>query len=417
MQILTPKIMLQFSAKVIIDTRSTKKDNTHSVKLRISYDYQQHYYLLNKSFTKERWDKIMSEKAKGKDLDEQLVLKAIEKRAIDTINSLHPFSLTSFEKKLFKRSYKKSDLLLMMKDYQDELLQKGSKGTSECYKSSESSIKAYLKAKKLPHPIFEDITPEWLTKYEEWMLSRGRSVTTVGIYMRNIRTLMNIAIDKGLLNHEAYPFGKRKYIIPATRNIKKALHKDDIKNIYNYSPISKQEEYAKDMWMFSYLCNGMNIKDIALLKHSSLVNNQIEFIRAKTANTKKQDSKPIRANINSPMRAIMHKWGKHSIDPEEYLFDILAKNDDSEEIFRKVKQTTKNINKYMKKIGVKLGIEQPLTTYVARHSFATILKNSDTSVQYISEALGHTSLQTTAIYLDSFEKEEIEKNQEKLLDF
>lgn len=70
----------------------------------------------------------------------------------------------------------------------------------------------------------------------------------------------------------------------------------------------------------------------------------------------------------------------------------------------------------MKKIGVKLGIEQPLTTYVARHSFATILKNSYISVQYISEALGHTSLQTTAIYLDSFEKEEIEKNQEKLLD-
>jgi integrase len=409
--------MQLISVKVILDTRRQKKDGTYPVKLRLAFDYNQKYYNLNSFFSEEKWDQIMKAKTSGTNYELQLFYKNLERKAIETINNLHPFSITGFEREYFKRSYNKADMLSMMKEYRNNLYKKERTGTAKCYDSTCSSISKYLKLKKLPNPIFEDITPEWLTNYEDWMLEEGRSVTTVGIYTRNIRTIINIAIEDGLLNHDAYPFGKRKYIIPASRNIKKALSKEEIKLIYNYEPIHDAEQRARDIWMFSYLCNGINMKDIAQLKHSNIDGNQLSFIRAKTINTKKQDRKPIRANINAPMRKIIQKWGRASLNPDDYIFDILSKKDTPEDIYKKVKLATKVINNYMKRIGVNLGIEQKVTTYSARHSFATILKNSNTSTQYISEALGHTSLQTTAIYLDSFENEEIEKNQEKLLDF
>jgi len=249
------------------------------------------------------------------------------------------------------------------------------------------------------------------------MLSQGKSTTTVGIYMRNIRTIVNIAIENGQLNHEAYPFGKRKYIIPASRNIKKALKLDEIEKIFNYIPVHKAEERARDLWMFSYLCNGINVKDIAMLKQKNIENDKIIYHRAKTINTRKQDRHPITAYLNEPMRKIIRQWGQRSLNPEEFIFDILTLKDTHDVVYKKVKQATKTINQYMDRIGRRLGIKQKVTTYSARHSFATILKNSNTSTEFISEALGHTSRQTTANYLDSFEKETIVENQEKLLNF
>jgi integrase len=409
--------MQRVSAKVVLDTRKPLVNGSYTVKLRLAFDYKQKYYSLNASFSKEKWEQIMSPNSKGNNFELQLIYKSLEKRAIDTIKDLHPFTLTAFEGSYFSRTYNKRDMLSKMKDYMNELYTKERTGTAKCYDSAYNSISKYLKLKKLPNPTFEDITPVWLTNYEDWMLEEGRSVTTVGIYMRNVRTIINIAIEDGLLNHDAYPFGKRKYIIPAARNIKKALSKEEIKLIYNYEPIHDAEQRARDIWMFSYLCNGINMKDIAQLKHSNINGNQLTFIRAKTINTKKQDRKPIRANINAPMKKIIQRWGRASLNPDDYIFDILSKKDTSEDIYKKVKGATKIINNYMKRIGVNLGIDQKVTTYSARHSFATILKNSNTSTQYISEALGHTSLQTTAIYLDSFDNEEIEKNQDKLLDF
>jgi site-specific recombinase XerD len=70
-----------------------------------------------------------------------------------------------------------------------------------------------------------------------------------------------------------------------------------------------------------------------------------------------------------------------------------------------IHQVIKMTNKYMKRIGEKLGIEGDLNTYAARHSFATILLQSDAPVAFISQALGHTNLKTTQSYLGSFDDE------------
>ena len=89
---------------------------------------------------------------------------------------------------------------------------------------------------------FEQIIPEFLRSYERWFIAQGKSITTVGIYLRCLRDVMNVAMEQGMMRIEDYPFGKRKYIIPTGRNIKKALTLSEISKIYNY----KAEEKSID---------------------------------------------------------------------------------------------------------------------------------------------------------------------------
>jgi len=135
------------------------------------------------------------------------------------------------------------------------------------------------------------IKPDWLEKYQKAMELESKSLTTIGIYTRSLRTIFNIAIDEGIEN---YPFGKRKYQIPAPQNTKKALNKLELKLIFEYKPKARSwEELAHDIWMFSYLCNGANIKDICRLKNKNLNEKTITFVRAKTERTTIKNQKNI----------------------------------------------------------------------------------------------------------------------------
>src|SRR5690606_20388033 len=117
----------------------------------------------------------------------------------------------------------------------------------------------------------------------------------------------------GVLDKEFYPFGKRKYQIPAGRNVKKGLKADQLKKLFFYEPISDSEERARDLWFFSFYCNGANIKDIALLKYKNVSSNSITFLRAKTARTTKQKTKPIVATVLPEIKKIISKWGNKPV--------------------------------------------------------------------------------------------------------
>jgi len=132
---------------------------------------------------------------------------------------------------------------------------------------------------------FEHVTPDFLKAYEQWMLLYGRAakkkklkkgeaavdtpatLTTVGIYCRQLRSVFNDAIRDKVVSSELYPFGKGGYVIPAGANIKKALSKTDVMKIISYqSEPGSYEERGRDLWVVSYLSNGMNITDICNIK-------------------------------------------------------------------------------------------------------------------------------------------------------
>jgi hypothetical protein len=126
------------------------------------------------------------------------------------------------------------------------------------------------------------VTTSYLRQYELWMLKNENSKTTIGIYLRSFREIFNEAIHERVIKIDKYPFGRRKYQIPTGKNIKKALQLDHIRQIYYYESSCETEKKAKDFWILFYLCNGINPKDVALLKYKNINGEYITFERAKT---------------------------------------------------------------------------------------------------------------------------------------
>src|SRR5580693_7197978 len=147
------------------------------------------------------------------------------------------------------------------------------------------------------------------------------------IYIRPLRCIFNEAIIDGIIRKEkCYPFGRRKYQIPTGRNVKKALAMAEVEKIYYYEgdPDNLSEQKARDFWLFCYFANGMNIKDVALLKNKDINGEFLTFERSKTERAMKSDPKIITVYINEDMRKIMERWGNADKGPDSYIFTILS---------------------------------------------------------------------------------------------
>ena len=271
---------------------------------------------------------------------------------------------------------------------------------------------------------FCHLTPDFLTDYEKWMLHYGKtpqttnpkkgntkataaSLTTVGIYLRHLRAVVNDAIENGILARDAYPFGHNRYVIPAGQNIKKALSKDDVTKILRYECQTDAEQRARDLWVFSYLSNGMNLADVCALHWSDLdpKTNKLNYVRKKTARSKKGNQSKIVAKLFPESWAIIERQGNTDKRPTAYVFPFFDASMSAERQKAVIHQVIKTTNKWMQRIGQTLGIEGDVNTYAARHSFATILLQSDAPLAFISQSLGHTNLKTTQSYLGSFDDE------------
>jgi integrase/recombinase XerD len=207
------------------------------------------------------------------------------------------------------------------------------------------------------------------------MLEGGHSITTVGMYLRALRAVYNQQnIDRSL-----YPF--EKYEIPTGKNIKKALTLNEISLIYNYKATGT-EAMARDYWMFLYLCNGMNVKDFCSLKWENISGDILTYQREKTKRTRR-DSKKIVVSLKPETWKIINKYGKRSIVPDSYIFPHYENGMTPERKQEVSQQLIKTINKYMKRIARNVGINKEVTTYYARHSFATILKQSGADISMI----------------------------------
>jgi integrase len=261
---------------------------------------------------------------------------------------------------------------------------------------------------------FETVTVDWLKKYEKHLLNSEKSYTTISMQMRVIRTLMNQAKRDGVIKETQYPFGKDKYEIKEGANTKKALTLNEIKQIFHFSDGNETTDRYRDLWIFSYLCNGINIADLVKLKFKDIKDGDICFVRQKTESTSK-NRREIRASVSLELQNIIDKWGNKPIS-SNYIFPYLNGKEDAEKRQRTTKDLTKRINLRMQKIGKELSIGN-ITTYTARHSFATVLKRSGANIAFISESLGHRDLKTTESYLASFEKEERQKNAGMLTNF
>ena len=349
------------------------------------------------TMTQSEWDSLENRKIRNDALKEKkLQLEEYKVKAQNIIDSLYPFVFEKFKTLLAgKVEYTKPenrDVYRLFKVAEERFELKNKNRTAESYCSARRSLEKFR-----PKLYLEDVTPEFLQRYENYMTEQKKSRTTVGIHLRSLRAVVNEAIELGLMRREDYPFGRRKYKIPEPRQAKIALQPDQIKAILAYTPETEEERAAKDIWVFSYFCGGMNINDICRLKHENVEGDMLSFYRNKTKDTSGRNSLPIRILLQPEAVEILNRQRVLT----GYLFPVLQPNLPLKRESALIQQFTKTTNKYLKRIGSKLGIPK-LTTQTARHSFATTLMNHGAPLTFISKSMGHSTTKTTEIYLGSF---------------
>ncbi|MBN8853010.1 MAG: site-specific integrase [Sphingobacteriales bacterium] len=395
----------------MLDTRRTKDTGKYPVKLRITFLREQKYYSIGLDLTVDEFNLVQNPGKMGREIptslkkqvkEWKLKCDAVEQKANTLINKMEDFTFRIFEKKYLQNSHSVMDVYQLYDNTIKKLKDYGKVGTASSYECARNSLKEFS-----PKLTLRDITVDFLKEYERWFLEKKRSITTVGIYLRNLRAIINEAIAEGIISREYhYPFGKRKYQIPSARNTKKALTLEEISKIFSYTATNHTWlERARDFFIFSYLGNGMNMKDIALLKYRDIDGDYIRFTRAKTQDTSRTGIKMISFHISDDLRQIIDRQKNESTGPDSFLFPILEQDQSPEKVRKVIQQFTKMMNKYLNQIATELGINKRVTTYFARHSFATVLKRGGRSIEIISEALGHSSHKTTMSYLDSFDDE------------
>lgn len=249
---------------------------------------------------------------------------------------------------------------------------------------------------------FSEIDVNWLRRYEGWLRKSNKSENTIGIRFRNLRMIYNKAIEKGAVKKELYPFDSYKVSKLHKETIKRAIVKDDIKRVLNYN-VNGRDFYtslAIALFSFSYYMGGINFVDMAYLQWSNIIDGRLVYYRKKTSKL-----------INLPMNPeAMEIISRYNTGLTGYVFPILSFAHKTEQMkLNRLHKVITKVNKALKLIGQELGLPIKLTTYVARHSFATVLKRAGVSTSIISESLGHSSEKVTQIYLDSFENSQIDE--------
>jgi integrase/recombinase XerD len=404
---------IKATTAIFIDKYHPKVNNECAISIKITFERKRKYYPTPYTLSEKEFEKIMYAKRLSEaEKQQKKRIAEFENKAIDIIKDLQVFSWKTFEKKYLLNRGAKESINYAFTEYANGLREAGRIGTAVSYECAQKSIDKFCADVK-----FSDVTPEFLRDYEKWMLNNKNSITTVGIYLRSLRTIFNNAIDEGSITKEYYPFGKKKYEIPTGNNIKKALTLNDIALLYNYQPEKgTSEAMAKDFWLFMYLCNGINMKDVCLLKYKNIKGDKIFFERAKTARTKRK-VEPIEIIIIPDVERIISILGNKDKNPDNYIFPILQKGITPERERQLIQQIIQVVNSHMKNIASKLGITSKTTTYAARHSFATILQRNGVSTSFISEALGHSNVITTQNYLAGFEDESKREINKALLAF
>lgn len=378
---------------VFYDTRRPKENLVFPVKYRVTFMRTRFYYPSGIDLTEIQWNKLPNTKTKELVKTRELIQLGLDKikEHIKEMVKGDGFSFEELNTRLSRGM--KNSIISAYNSKVEELKNEGKIGSSDWYFYSAKILQRFTTVDLK----FSDVTVTWLKKYEGFLLEDGKSFTSISMYMRSLQAIFNSGVREGVISKSRYPFGKGKYEIPQEEGRKMALTLAQIGKIINYQLTTDTEKRCRDLWFFSYLCNGINIVDLLHLKYSDIENGKISFYRIKTISRSK-NKKKIVAIILPEMQQIIDKWGNPK-RPDNYIFPFLSDKLTPEVEMRIVKNATSLINKKMTAIGKALGYGV-ISTYTARHSFATVLKRSGANTAFIGESLGHTDLKTTENYLD-----------------
>ena len=389
--------------KYVLDKRYKNKSGTYVVKLEVYYRGYRRYIKTHLKLTPEEYERIKTGDARGALLDYKFQLNKELVRAQEVLKTMQNFNFEEY-KKLLGIHGAMRDLPWYFDLYYQELIAKKRMQTAAHYKTAKNILSSYFKGKF----NFYSITPQLLEEFEEHYYRLGRSMGTVGNYMRALRAVYNRAKRDYVISEMDYPFGKDKYIVPSVRKRKVGVPLDIVQEIHRH-PLEKPfDQFNREMWIFSFHCNGLNMKDIAYLKYGDLKNRKLTVIRAKTRYTRKRQQRPILIHLNKHAMAIIEKWGTKPAKDTNYIFPILNHEMTDEQLYKRYKQTTQNTRKLIQRIAEEKGWEFKINFQSARHSFGNRLQKSNEPLHVAQEAMGHSDPKITLHYFQDLDEEKQE---------
>lgn len=268
------------------------------------------------------------------------------------------------------------------------------------YTTTLNSLSRYLNQHTLPLSAINDT----LTRgYEAWLRQQGLCRNSSSFYLRNLRAIYNRAVNEGLAPQSSTPF--RQVYTGIDQTCKRALTLNNLQRLRDLN-LSKRPRMAlaRDLFLFSFYTRGMSFIDMAQLTTDNLHGGVLTYCRRKT-------SQQLHIRWEEKMQQIVSRY---HVPGSLYLLPIAT---GTGETFRQsAKKSYNRINRQLKRLGELLEFPIPLTTYVSRHSWATLAKSQNVSISLISEGLGHNSERTTRIYLASLDTSPIDEANKKIID-
>ncbi len=292
----------------------------------------------------------------------------------------------------FQRLTKESSLFCYMGNVIVRLQRLNRIGTANNYRAALGGFRRFRNNEDV---MLETIDHILIEEYQSYMKQQGLALNSISFYMRILRAVYNRAVGEGLVQ-DRKPF--RTVFTGVEKTVKRAISVKDIRRIKELElSVRPSLEFARDVFMFLFYCRGMSFIDAAFLKKTDIRDGILSYRRHKT-------SQLLRVKVVSQISELI---GKYSEEKSPYLLPIITFSGNNER--KQYEAALRRVNNALKIIARMAKLRIPLTTYVTRHTWATIAKSKNISVNIISDALGHDSISTTQIYLASIDATAIDK--------
>jgi len=382
--------------------RKTKLANDKfPIALRVTKNRRSKYFKTPYNSQQSAWNSNLGEfnKKSNNYIQNNRLLNVIKNRAYKVITELEIeneyYTLEDFERKFRVQTNPISQNIFKFGDeIVSDMKMSGRMGNARMYYDTLNSIMRFQRNR---HLTFKEINYTYLEKYEIFLRYRGGTDGGISIRMRGIRALFNFAIKRSIINENIYPFKLYKISKFKSKAIKRALTLEEVNRIVALDLSEyKHLVHFKNYFLFSFYTRGMNFADMLHLRWDNIIDSRIYYTRSKTKGN-------FQIKVIQPVQEMLDFYKEYP-SMTDYIFPILLKeNLTPSQIENRKNKVLKQFNNALKEIGKLANIEKPITTYVARHSFATCLKQKGISTDIISESLGHQNLAITQAYLKDFE--------------
>lgn len=393
------------TVKFYLDKRRQKKDGTYPIKLNVFHN-KQIMIATQLSASEKEWNgneySVRAQNYKPRNIVARGIINKAE-TVIFTLEQQEKLKSTTDKalKKLIEDAISsKVENQKTFLYYLDEFVsKKTNQGTKSIYTTTRNKIEEYDS-----YCTFESMDKSWLENFEAWM-AKTMKVNAYAIHLRNIRSVFNYAIDEEYTT--LYPF--RRFSIKKEETRKRSLTAEQLRLLRDY-PCEEYQIRYRDMFMLMFYLIGVNAADLFNAKHSALVNGRFEYKRAKTG-------KLYSIKVEPEAQAIIEKYkGK------DYLLNIMDDYGNYKDFLHRMGIGLKQIGETERKgLGGKKSrnpLFPDLSSYWARHTWATVAAELDVPKEVIAHALGHSwaNSTTTDIYI-RFDMKKVDEANRKVIDF